>query len=258
MGSLSLRQGIFPTQGLNPGLPHCRQTLYQLSHRGSPRILAWVAYPFSSRSSQARNWTGVSCTAGGFFTYWAFRYWWQFCHSNCHQLCGCMCPWSFPLFPISLTCQGTLDWEKGLWTQRGCSWSTYCLYWSRSHETGAQAAQGALGAEPGINMIIAVRVYWASLVAQRWRIAGSVGAAGGNGFDPRAEKIPLEQEMATHFSILAWEIPWTEEPGGLQSIGSQRVGRSWSDLACTRALICIKYIKSTKCLQSIKMLLLYT
>ena len=35
---------------------------------------------------------------------------------------------------------------------------------------------------------------------------------------------PLEKEMATHSSILAWEIPWTEEPGGLQSIGSQRVG----------------------------------
>ena len=32
---------------------------------------------------------------------------------------------------------------------------------------------------------------------------------------------PLEEEMATHFSILAWKIPWTEEPGGLQSIGSQ-------------------------------------
>ena len=34
---------------------------------------------------------------------------------------------------------------------------------------------------------------------------------------------PLEKEMATHFSILAWEIPWIEEPGGLQSIGSQTV-----------------------------------
>ena len=39
MGSLSLLQGIFPTQGLNPGLPHCRWTLYPLSHKGSPRIL---------------------------------------------------------------------------------------------------------------------------------------------------------------------------------------------------------------------------
>ena len=35
---------------------------------------------------------------------------------------------------------------------------------------------------------------------------------------------PLEEEMATHSSILAWEIPWTEEPGGLQSMGSQKVG----------------------------------
>ena len=37
------------------------------------------------------------------------------------------------------------------------------------------------------------------------------------------QKYPLEEEMATHSSILAWEIPWTEEPGGLQSMGLQRV-----------------------------------
>ena len=37
---------------------------------------------------------------------------------------------------------------------------------------------------------------------------------------------PLEKEMATHSSILAWRIPWTEEPGGLQSTGSQRVGHN--------------------------------
>ena len=73
MGSLSLLQGIFPTQGSNPGLPHCWWILYQLSHKGSPRILEWVAYPFSSRSSWPRNWTRVSCIAGGFFTNWAIR-----------------------------------------------------------------------------------------------------------------------------------------------------------------------------------------
>ena len=39
---------------------------------------------------------------------------------------------------------------------------------------------------------------------------------------------PLEKEMATHSSILAWRIPWMEEPGGLQSTGSQRVGQNWS------------------------------
>ena len=39
VGSLSLLQGIFPTQGSNPGLPHCRQVLYQLSHKESPRLM---------------------------------------------------------------------------------------------------------------------------------------------------------------------------------------------------------------------------
>ena len=44
MGSLSLLQGIFLTQQLNPDLPHCRRILYQLSHKWSPRILKWIAY----------------------------------------------------------------------------------------------------------------------------------------------------------------------------------------------------------------------
>ena len=68
MGSCALLQGIFPTQGSDPGLLHCRQILYQLSLQGSPRILEWVAYPFSSGSSQPRNWKGVSWIADGFFT----------------------------------------------------------------------------------------------------------------------------------------------------------------------------------------------
>ena len=42
------------------------------------------------------------------------------------------------------------------------------------------------------------------------------------------QKDPLEKGMATHSSILAWRIPWTEEPGGLQSMGSQRVGHDWA------------------------------
>ena len=50
-GYLSLLQGIVPTQGSNLGLLHCKRILYQLSHQGSPRILAWVAYPFSTVSS---------------------------------------------------------------------------------------------------------------------------------------------------------------------------------------------------------------
>ena len=44
---------------------------------------------------------------------------------------------------------------------------------------------------------------------------------------------PLEKEMITHFSILAWRIPWTEEPGGLQSMGSQRVRHDWATVTFT-------------------------
>ena len=64
---------LFPPQGLNPGRPHCRRILYQLSYKGSPGTLEWVAYPFSRGSSRPRNWTGVSHIAGGFFTNWAIR-----------------------------------------------------------------------------------------------------------------------------------------------------------------------------------------
>ena len=73
VGSSSLLQGIFPTQGSNPGLPHCRWILYQLSHKGSPRILEWGAYRFSRGSSWPWNWTRVSCIVGRFFSNWAIR-----------------------------------------------------------------------------------------------------------------------------------------------------------------------------------------
>ena len=60
VSSLSLPQGLFPTQGSNPDLPHCRRILYQLTLKGSPRILEWVAYRFSSGSSQPRDQAQVS------------------------------------------------------------------------------------------------------------------------------------------------------------------------------------------------------
>ena len=60
VGSLSLLQWIFPTQESDWGLLPCRWILYQLSHKGSPRILGWVANLFSSGSFQPRDRTGVS------------------------------------------------------------------------------------------------------------------------------------------------------------------------------------------------------
>ena len=66
VGSLSLLQGIVPTQGSNPGLPHCRQILYQLSHKGSPYIYTYtnthiynyIQFPVSSDGKQS------ACNAG--------------------------------------------------------------------------------------------------------------------------------------------------------------------------------------------------
>ena len=71
VGFQALLQGIFPTQRSNPSLLNFRRILYHLSHQGSPRILGWVAHHFSRVSSWPRNWTRVSCIAGGFFTNWA-------------------------------------------------------------------------------------------------------------------------------------------------------------------------------------------
>ena len=129
VGSLSLLQGIFPTQGLNPGLPHCRQILYQLSQKGSPRILKCVVYPFAKGSSQPRNRTRVSCIAGRFSTNCAIR----------------------EALRISLVAQT-------------------------------------------IKRLPIMRETWVRSLGQ---------------------EDPLEKEMATHCSILAWKIPWTEECGML-------------------------------------------
>ena len=100
VGCHFLLQGIFLIQGSNPGVLHCRWTLYHLSHQGSPsevkvaqscptlcdpmdcivhvwilqaRILEWVVFPFSRGSSQPRGQSQVSHIAGGFFTSWAIR-----------------------------------------------------------------------------------------------------------------------------------------------------------------------------------------
>ena len=71
VGSLSLLQGIFPIQGSNPGLLHCRLILCEPSHKGSPRILKWVAISSSRRSSWPRDLIHVSCTSciGGWILY---------------------------------------------------------------------------------------------------------------------------------------------------------------------------------------------
>ena len=74
-----------------------------------------------------------------------------------------------------------------------------------------------------LGLVIFNRVNRASLVAQRVKRLPAM-------WETRVRSLgredPLEKEMAPHSSILAWRIPWTEEPGGLQSTGSQRVGHN--------------------------------
>ena len=64
---------VLPSPGIKSGLQQCSSILYHLCHQGSPRILEWIAYPFSRGSSQPRNQIGVSCITGRFFTSWALR-----------------------------------------------------------------------------------------------------------------------------------------------------------------------------------------
>jgi len=154
-------QGLFQTQGLNPGLPHCRQILYQLSHKGNPRTLKWVAYPFSSRSSWHRIWTGVYCIAGGFFTNWAMRealkFWTLFWILHfVHVLHP-----SFLTFDIIL--------------------KSFISCWKK----GASLAVQLVKNPPAMQETQVLSL---------------------------SQEDFLEKGMATHSSILAWRIPWTEHP----------------------------------------------
>ena len=124
--------------------PALQEILYHLSYQVSPRVLEWVTYPFSRGLSWSRNWTRVSCIAGGFFASWAPRE--AFCCYNNNK------KWMHQ--HILVTKLKLCLWFK----------MTMCG-WGRS----------------------------------------------------------LEKKMAIHSSIHAWEIPWTEETGGLQFMGSNEL-----------------------------------
>ena len=78
-----------------------------------------------------------------------------------------------------------------------------------------------LGRSAGEETGYTLQYSWASLVAQTVK---NLPAIWETWVQSLGWEDPLEKEMATHSSILAWRIPWTEEPGRLQSTGSQRIG----------------------------------
>ena len=79
---------------------------------------------------------------------------------------------------------------------------------------------------PGEGIGYPLQYLWASLVAQ---MVKNLPAMRETWVQSQGWEDPLEEGMATHSIILAWRIPWTEEPGGLQSTGSQRVGHVGHD-----------------------------
>ena len=126
MSSHSFLQEIFPTHESNQGLLHCRWILYQLIYQGSPRILEWVAYPFSRGSSWPRNLSRVSCIAGGFFTSWSTRkaHFWQWFLSKISSFTYLAVP--------GLSC--------GIWTLS-------CGTWNLVQWPGIESRPPALGAQ---------------------------------------------------------------------------------------------------------------
>ena len=128
-------------------------------------------------------------------------------------------------------------WENALWTKTGRRWGEFQVErvdWAKTpmcdHILLLKGWQGGRCAYSGICEEVGRRA------------SGQVVAGPGWGSDPPealgllfhmmgAIKGPLGEEMAPHSNIFAWRIPWTEEPGGLQSIGSPRVRHDWSDLA---------------------------
>ena len=112
------------------------------------------------------------------------------------------------------------------------------IFWSRKQQPTpvflpgkSQGQKSLVGYSPWGHKELAENTHFASLVAQSVK---NLPAMQETWVRSLGQEIPLEKEMAAHSSILAWRIPWTEEPGGLQSIGSQRVGHDWGDLAHTQ------------------------
>ena len=79
------------------------------------------------------------------------------------------------------------------------------------------------GRSPGEGIGYPLQYSWASLMAQ---LVKNLPAMWKTWVQSLGREDPLERGMATHSSILAWKIPWTEDPGGLQSMGLQRVGHN--------------------------------
>ena len=242
VGSLSLLQRLFPSQGSNPGLPHCRQILYQLSSQGSPECSVTSLQRRSIKGRQPRSSQGAAlgCDALGalkplraFVLPFRLRMtvvsasqrssrlkWASSCHASFHDLC----PSGFLgwLYFGPVHC-GVLSSTLGFYSLDPTSNSLPSVLTTQDRSRhchvspwgpdGSHWRQQSAAVTPTATQhpvcVYCSLVWWFAVVPVLLE----------------AKSLPhIWEEMAAHSSTLAWKIPWMEEPGGLRSVGSLRVG----------------------------------
>ena len=204
------------------------------------RILEWVAIPFSRGSSWPRDWTRVSCIAGRFFTSWATRGD-QGSVSGLGRSPGEGNGYPFQYSSLKNSMDRRTWWLQAMGLKKvGHNWvinvlrihglidaflPLYCfsllLMWNIWGSSWKQIAR-IEGLHIPKHQHICRQQVWAECYYYRDQVFQSLVLS---------QSLPLEKEMATLSSVLAWRIPGKGEPGGLPSMGSHRVGHDWSDLA---------------------------
>ena len=109
--------------------------------------------------------------------------------------------------------------------------------WSRKQQYILGILKILINFFEAIYLMTVIHKYRTSQVTQWVKYPPAIQETQETWIRPLSREGPLEEDMATHSSILAWRIPWTEEPGGLKSIGWQRVRHDRSDWACTHTCI---------------------
>ena len=166
------------------------------------RILEWVAISFSRGSSQCRDWTQISCIAGRFFTIWISR----------EAPKGRAGP------------SRTKPWAgvRSSWGQE-----SIFLVWALWETLFGNLSKSYHFLDFSFHFCQIGKFYLSFMRALVTQTVKNTPAEQEIWVQSLGQEDPLKKGMATHSSILAWRMPWTEESAGLLSRGSQRVGHDW-------------------------------
>ena len=206
-----LEKEKLPTPVLWPGEFH---GLYSAWGHKKSDMTEWL----SKKSGREMGWGGVEVELRGGFHDQGIL--WLLCSPR-----GC-CP--FPICWLStlmITCDESCSSWLILFRHSTCWYSPLSWLHLSSYECCISGIQWRFSFSSILSCTVQC-LLWCCLT-QLWLASSSQS--------PHYLGAHLEKEMATHSSILAWRIPWTEEPGGLLSMGSHKVGHNWSDLAVVAA-----------------------